>query len=93
MSQPTSPIPAEQQDNPEDPYLMLPMETTTEANARRSRQLNRPQHEITEVVRLSSIHGLGIFAGPNGSPARSVLEFLYGVVWYAISFRVFNMVY
>ena len=90
MSQPVSPIRAEQQINPEDPFLMLPMETLAQANTRRSRLLNRPEYEITEIVRLSPIHGLGVFAGAEGSPARSVLEFLHGVVWYTISFRVFT---
>ena len=69
---------------------MLPMETLAQANARRNRLLSRPAQLITEVVRLSPIHGLGVFAGPNGSPARSVLEFVDGLIWYTISFRVFT---
>ena len=87
---PVDPVPIEEQVSLDDPFLGLPMETLAQANARRSRLLNRPASEITEVVRLSPIHGLGIFAGPEGSPARSVLEFLYGRVWYTVSLRVFT---
>jgi hypothetical protein len=66
------------------------METLVQANSRRSRLLNRPAQLVTEIVRLSPIHGLGVFAGPEGSPARSVLEFVDGVIWYTLSFRVFT---
>ena len=81
MVQPVDPVPIEQQVSLDDPFLGLPMETGAQANTRRSRLLNRRENEITEVVRLSPIRGLGIFARPEGSPARSVLEFLYGTVW------------
>ena len=36
------------------------------------------------------MHGLGIFAGSNGSPARSVLEFINGEIWHTMSYRVFT---
>lgn len=88
--QPIEPTPPEEQVNPEDPFFLLPMETVAEANSRRSRLLNRPANAITEVLRRSLISGNGIFSGPNGSPARSVLEFLGGYVWYTISCRVFT---
>ena len=66
------------------------MKTLAQANARRSRLLSRPAQLVTEVVRISPIHGLGVFAEPNRSPARSVVEFIDGVVWYTVSFRVFT---
>ena len=75
MVQPVDPVPFEQQVSLDDPFLGLPMETVAQANARRSRLLNRRENEVTEVVRLSPIHGLGIFAGSDGSPARSILDF------------------
>jgi hypothetical protein len=65
------------------------MDSLAEANGRRSRLVNRPA-KITEVLRRSLISGNCIYSGPNGSPGRSVLEFLHVIVWYTISFRVFT---
>jgi hypothetical protein len=90
MVEPIEPVPQEEQINPEDPFFLLPMETVAEANSRRSILLNRLASAITEVLRRSLISGNEIFSGPNGSPARSVLEFLGGYVWYTISCRVFT---
>ena len=36
------------------------------------------------------MHGLGIHAGRNGSPVRSVLEFTNGEIWHTMSYRVFT---
>ena len=66
------------------------METVSKANERRSRLLSRPGQLVTEIVWISLIHGLSVFAGPNESSARSLLEFIDGCVWYTISFRVFT---
>ena len=90
MVQPIDPVPQEQQRNDDDPFWMLPMETNIEGAARRRRLLDRRPEEIEETVWFSPLHGVGIFAGPNGSPARSILEFRHGHLWNTHSYRVYT---
>jgi hypothetical protein len=83
-------VPPEEQINPEDPFWNLPMETSREANKRRRNLLPRPYEAIEEIVWISPMHGLGVFAGPNGYPARSILECTHGQLWYTAFQIVFR---
>ena len=66
------------------------METSTQANDRRRNLLGRHPSEIQEIVWPSAMHGFEVHAGPNGSPARSILEFQHGHLWNTLSYRVFT---
>ena len=58
MSQPIPPVPPEEQQiNHDDPFWMLPMETSTQANDRRRNLLGRHPSEIQEIVWPSAMHG------------------------------------
>ena len=54
------------------------MEINIQGAARQRRLLDRRPEKVQETVWFSPLHGVGIFAGPNGSIARSILEFRHG---------------